>query len=406
MNDPTPRLERDAAVPAHVPDHLVTSFDVYNPTDDAERFYEAFVDFQAATPHPFVWSPRHGGHWLAVRGPDVHALYADHERFSSRYFFMPAAPGQVLLGALTLDPPEHAPFRAFLNAGMTPKIIGGRSDFVRNLAAELATTLLPQRGCEYIAQVGDVLPLSVFLDLVELPLSDREQLARWVDAGTRHPDANERVAALDHLAAYLQPYLDARKGKGGEDLLSRTINATITDRPIDAAEALGAAIHLLLAGLDTVSSLLTFVMMFLARNPDHRRALVEKPDLIPAASLELMRRFPIVTMTRQARMDIDMGNGAVIKKGEMLAIASQFFNLDPTIYERPLEVSWDRPVHKILTFGAGPHRCPGALLGRNELVIGLQEWLKRIPDFGVEDGANVTVCGGTVSKITRLPLVW
>jgi len=405
MNDPTPVPTR-APVPAHVADRLVTDFDVYNPTDDAEHFHQAFVDFQAATPHPFVWSPHHGGHWLAVRGPDVHALYSDHERFSSRYFFMPAAPGQALLGALTLDPPEHAPFRAFLNAGMTPKIIGGRSEFVRNLAAELAQTLLPNRGCEYISQVGDVLPLSVFLDLVELPLSDRAQLAIWVDTGTRDPNPDARVAALDSLAAYLQPYLDERKGKGGEDLLSRTINATIGDRPIGADEALGAAIHLLLAGLDTVSSLLTFVMMFLAKNPGHRRALVEKPDLIPAASLELIRRFPIVTMTRQARMDIEMEGGAVIRKGEMLAIASQFFNLDPTVYERPLEVDWNRPVHKILTFGAGPHRCPGALLGRNELVIGLQEWLKRIPDFGVENGANVTVCGGTVSKITRLPLVW
>jgi camphor 5-monooxygenase len=405
MNDPSPLPER-VAVPAHVADRLVTDFDVYNPTDDAERFHQAFVDFQQATPHPFVWSPHHGGHWLAVRGPDVHALYADHERFSSRFFFMPAAPGQVPMGALTLDPPEHAPFRAFLNAGMTPKIIGGRSEFVRDLAAQLAQDLQPRRGCEYISQVGDVLPLSVFLDLVELPLTDRETLARWVDAGTRHPDPDERVAALDHLAAYLQPYLDARRGMPGEDLISRTVNADIAGRPIEAAEALGAAIHILLAGLDTVSSLLTFVMMFLARHPEHRRALVEKPDLIPAASLELIRRFPIVTMARQARMDIEMDGGAVIRKGEMLAIASHFFNLDPTIYERPLEVDWSRPVHKILTFGAGPHRCPGALLGRNELVIGLQEWLKRIPEFGVEEGAEVSVCGGTVSKITRLPLVW
>lgn len=404
MNDAA--IPQRVHVPRHVPDRLVTDFDVYNPTSDAERFHEAFVDVQQATPHPFMWSPHHGGHWLAVRGPDVHALYADHDRFSSRYFFMPAAPGQVVMGALTLDPPEHQPFRAFLNAGMTPKIIGGRSDYVRTLAAELATEVLPQRGCEYISQVGDVLPLSVFLDLVELPLADRARLAAWVDAGTRHPDANERVVAFNNLAAYLQPFLDARKGQAGGDLISRTINADIAGRPIEAAEALGAAIHLLLAGLDTVSSLLSFVMLFLARHPEHRRELVEKPELIPAASLELIRRFPIVTMARQARVDIEVEGGGVIRKGEMLAIASQFFNLDPSIYERPLDVDWHRPVHKILTFGAGPHRCPGALLGRNELVIGLQEWLKKIPDFGVEAGAQVSVCGGTVSKITRLPLVW
>jgi cytochrome P450 len=403
MND-APPIEK-ARIPSHVPEHLVVDFDVYNPTTDADRYYEAFVEFQRATPYPFVWSPHHGGHWIAVRGPDVLALYGDHERFSSRFFFVPVAPAQVSMGALTLDPPEHQPFRAFLNAGLTPKIIGGRNESVRSLAAELASALAPARGCEFISQMGDVLPLSVFLDLVALPLTDREKLGGLAEASTRDPDPDKRVAAMNGLAAYLEPYLNERRGKGGEDLLSRAANADIAGRPITEAEALNAAIHILMAGLDTVSSLFSFVMLFLAQNPEHRRALVEKPELIPAASLELIRRFPVVTMARQARGDFEI-EGTVFKEGDMVAIASQFFNLDPSIYERPLDVDWNRPVHKILTFGHGPHRCPGALLGRNELVIGLQEWLKHIPDFALEEGAEVTVCGGTVAKITRLPLVW
>ena len=403
MND-AQRIER-APVPAHVPQHLVVDFDIYNPTSDANRFHEAFVDFQRATPHPFVWSPHHGGHWIAVSGPVVYALYGDHERFSSRYFFVPVAPEQVPMGALTLDPPEHQAFRTFLNAGMTPKIFGGRSHFVRTLAQEIASTLAPAGRCEYISQMGDVLPLSVFLDLVDLPLSDREKLGTLAEGTVRDPDPSKRVAAMEGLAAYLEPYLNARRGTAGEDLLSRTANANIDGRPVTAAESLGAAIHLLMAGLDTVSSLLSFVMLFLAQNPEHRRALVENPDLIPGASLELIRRFPIVTMARQARGDFTI-EGTQFKEGDMVAIASHLFNLDPSIYERPLDVDWKRPVHKTLTFGHGPHRCPGAVLGRNELVIGLQEWLRHIPDFEIEKGAEVSVCGGTVAKITQLPLVW
>ena len=403
MND----AQRIAGVqtPDHVPKHLVVDFDIYNPTTDANRFHEAFVDFQRATPYPFVWSTQHGGHWIAVRGADVFALYGDHERFSSRYFFVPAAPEQVPMGALTLDPPDHQPFRAFLNAGMTPKIFASRNEFVRNLAKKIAASLVPARGCEFISQMGDVLPLSVFLDLVNLPLSDRAKLGALTEGTVRAPDAEKRVAAMDGLAAYLEPHLSARRGTNGEDLLSRAVNASISGRPVTEAESLGAAIHLLMAGLDTVSSLLSFVMLFLAQNPEHRRALVKKPDLIPTASLELIRRFPIVTMARQARNDFTI-EGTAFKQGDMVAIASHLFNLDPAIYENPLEVSWDRPVQKILTFGHGPHRCPGALLGRNELVIGLQEWLRHIPDFEIEPGAKVSVCGGTVAKITNLPLVW
>ena len=392
-------------VPAHVPDHLVVDFDVYNPAPEAERFHAAGVEFQRRTPHPLVWSPHHGGHWIAVRGHDVFEIYADHARFSSRHYFVPAAPGQVPLGAFTLDPPEHAPFRAFLSAGMSPRVIAAKTSYVRQLATDLTEALVGRRGCEFIAAFGDVLPLTVFLDLVELPVADREHLGRLAEVATRDPDAAGRVQAITGIAAYLQPHLAARRGSAGEDLLSRAVNAVIAGRPITDAEALGASIHILGAGLDTVSSLFSFVMLFLARHPQHRAELVKKPDLIPAAAMELVRRFPVVTMVRQVREDLDY-QGVRLRKGEMVAIPSAFFNLDESIYERPLEVDWNRRVDKVLTFGNGVHRCPGAVLGRNELVIGLQEWLKRIPDFEVAPGARIPVAGGTVAKILELPLVW
>ena len=174
---------------------------------------------------------------------------------------------------------------------------------------------------------------------------------------------------------------------------------------ITDAEALGACIHILGAGLDTVSSLFSFVMLFLARHPEHRRALVDHPELIPTAAMELIRRFPVVTMVRQVRMDMDY-LGVRLRAGQMVALPSALYNLDETIYERPLDVDWNRKVGKVLTFGNGPHRCPGQVLGRNELVIGLQEWLQRIPDFSVPVDARVPVTGGTVAKILELPLVW
>lgn len=391
--------------PDNVPSERVVDFDVYNPTPDAEHYHQAFVDFQRATPHPLVWTHHHGGHWIAVRGQDVFDLYADHEHFSSRHFFVPAAPDQVPMGAFTLDPPQHQPFRTFLNHGFAFKTVSGKTPLVHQLAADLAGGLVERGSCEFITEFADVLPLTVFLDLVELPLEDREHLGALADAATRDPDPAHRVQAITGIATYLQPHLAARKGKPGEDLLSRAVNADIGGRPITDAEALGACIHILGAGLDTVSSLFSFVMLFLARHPEHRRALVDHPELIPTAAMELIRRFPVVTMVRQVRMDMDY-LGVRLRAGQMVALPSALYNLDETIYERPLDVDWNRKVGKVLTFGNGPHRCPGQVLGRNELVIGLQEWLQRIPDFSVPVDARVPVIGGTVAKILELPLVW
>lgn len=392
-------------LPGRVPERLVVDFDVYAPSHNAGDFFEACVAFQESTPYRVVWSPHHGGHWIPARGQDVFEIYADHERFSSRYFFVPAADDQGQLGALTLDPPDHQSFRAFLNKGMTPNVVAAKKAFVRKMASDLIEGFIDRGNCEFISEFADILPLTVFLDLVELPFDSREDLGAWVEKTTREPDPAKRVEAMHDIAAYLEPYLDARRHHPGTDLLSATVNADINGRRISDEEALGAAIHILMAGLDTVSSMLGFVMIFLAQNPGHRRSLVDDPTLISRAANELLRRFPTVTMARQVRMDTDH-LGVSMKKGEMVAIPSAFYNLDAAIYEEPLTVDWARRVKQILTFGNGVHRCPGAALGLAELVIVLEEWLKRIPEFSVAPGARLPVCGGTVAKILELPLIW
>lgn len=388
-----------------IPPHLIVDFDVYQSTSDAERYHQAYVDFQRGTAAPLVWSERHGGHWIATRGQDVYDLYADHERFSSRHYFVPAAPAQGSLGAFTLDPPEHGPFRAFLDAGMSAKVVSTMQPPIRRLAAELAEQTAPRGGGDFLTAFADKLALTVFLGLVDLPFSDREQLGALVEMAARDPDPDTRVGGIRRIAEYLLPHIDHRRAHPGADLLSRAVNADIGGRRISLDEAVGAAIHLMGAGLDTVSSLFGFVILFLARNPQARRTLVANPNLIHTAATELIRRFPVVVMVRQARCDMDF-LGVALRQGEMVAIPTAFFNLDERIYERPLEVDWDRRVGRLLTFGNGPHRCPGMILGRSELVIGLQEWLARVPEFAVAPGATIPVAGGTVAKLLSLPLVW
>lgn len=389
--------------PDWVPEKLVVDFDVYAPSTDAMDYFEACVDFQQRSVHRCVWSPRYNGHWLPTRGQDVFDIYADHERFSSRYFFIPATGDQGQLGALTLDPPEHQPFRTFLNKGMTPNIVATKKAFVRQLAIELIARFRDRDGCEFISEFADILPLTVFLDLVDLPFDAREDLGRWVAQTTREPDPAKRVVAMQDIAAWLMPFLEARRAQPGADMLSAAANATIDGRPVSEEEALGAAIHLMMAGLDTVSSMLGFVMIFLAQNPDHRKRLVAEPTLIPRAANELLRRFPTVTMVRQVREDLD-DFGAMMKQGDMVAIPGAFYNLDADIYADPLTVDWSRRVKQTLTFGNGVHRCPGAALGLAELVIVLEEWLRVLPDFSIARSGTLPVCGGTVAKILELPL--
>ena len=399
------KLEPSAQHPRHVPDSLVVDFDAYAPSLDALDFFETCVAFQEETESPVIWSPHHGGHWVPTRGQDVFDIYADHERFSSKYYSIPRVEGQGRLGAFTMDPPEHKPFRTFLNKGMTPKIVAEKKAFVRQLAVELIEGFLEKGRCEFITEFADILPLTVFLDLVELPLEGRENLADWVDKTTRERDPTKGAEALLKIAQYLEPFLEERRQNPGADMLSAAATAKVNGCPISNADAVGAAVHIMMAGLDTVSSMLGFLMIFLAQNAKHRQDLVNDPELISRAVNELARRFATVTMVRQVRMDIDY-LGVTMKKDDMVALPSAFYNLDPTIYKKPLSVDWSRRVKQILTYGNGVHRCPGAALGNAELTIVLEEWLKRIPDFSLAPGHELPVVGGTVAKILNLPLQW
>ena len=53
-----------------------------------------------------------------------------------------------------------------------------------------------------------------------------------------------------------------------------------------------------------------------------------------------------------------------------------------------LEVDFNRPRIVHATFGAGAHYCMGSSLARAEIRIFLEEWLARIPDFAIAEGAG------------------
>ena len=162
---------------------------------------------------------------------------------------------------------------------------------------------------------------------------------------------------------------------------------------------------MLIAGVDTTWSAIGSSLWHLATHENDRRRLVEDPALMPLAIEELLRAYSPVTMARVVTEDVEFG-GCPMRAGDKVLMNFPAANRDPAVFDRADEVVLDRAVNRHVAFGSGIHRCAGSNLARMELRVALEEWLARIPEFGLEPGAEVTWAGGQVRGPRQLPVVF
>lgn len=393
------------APPRHVPADRIVDFDIYNPPRAAD-LHSAWKTLQRPETPDVVWTPRNGGHWIVTRGSMIADAYRDHESFASRIVLVPKEVGeQYHFVPNTVDPPEHRPYRGLLSQGLSPRAIKRIEPMVERLASDLVDDLAPRGHCNFTTDFAEILPIHIFMRMCDLPAEDGRRVKYWADQFTR-PDGSMTIAeATEKLYAYLSGPVDSRRLAPGDDFLSGLVTGAVDGTMLTRDQALAVSAQVLLGGLDTVVNFLNFVLLFLARDPDSRRALVTDPGLVPAACDEFLRRFPLATSARVVAADKQYG-GVLLKEGDMIVIPSALHGLDERENPDPMTVDFHRKNIRHSTFGAGVHRCPGSYLARVEVAIAVTAWLKRIPDFAVEPGFEVKWRGGVVGSIEALPLCW
>jgi cytochrome P450 len=392
-------------IPDHVPPWLVVDFDFYRP-EGAD--VDPFLALKKLHDKPTIfWTPRNGGHWVATRGEDITHILTDFETFSSRHVFVPAAKDRPPTIPLEIDPPDHAKYRRLVMPAFAASAVAAWTDEARNLAISLIEGFRHNGECEFMADFARQLPIIIFLKMAGLPLEHREMLVEWVSTGVRPGSLEQRQANLKNLDEYIRDLIAKRRSDdSGDDIISYAFRTGVDSRPLNDDEAWGLCNTMLGGGLDTVATSMGWVALFLARNRDHRRQLIQDPALIPRAIDELLRRFSIPTIARVVRKDMDY-RGARLKAGEQILMPACLQALDEQMFENAMEVDFNRPnARKHCTFSQGIHYCPGAALAQREIRVFLEEWLKRIPDFQVKLGETVRASGGIALGILELPLSW
>ena len=398
---------RNELLPDHVPEYLVRDFNMYAPPGIDKDFHEAWATLlQEDDSCPLVWTQENEGHWLPTRTSIIEEILTDYSRFSSRSIILPKShSADHSLLPTTIDPPEHHFYRKTLNHSMAPAAVNAMGDDIRGIVTSLIDGFVDKGECNFTRDFADILPIRVFLSMMDLPEDDIPQTKYWTDQLIR-PDGTITFAdALQNLKDYIAPYVDERMGGDGTDMLSRMINTETNGRRLTREEAIKLSIQVFIAGVDTVVNLLGFVFLFLARSIEHRLQITSGETTVSDAVEEILRRFPLVTVAREVTEDMEF-HGVQLKAGDMVAAPTPLAGMDNAFTPNAVDVEFGRKQGNSLTFGRGAHTCPGKNLARVELRIAIEEWLKRIPDFHVDNKCQLSFSSGIVGVVNELNLRW
>jgi cytochrome P450 len=397
-------------LPANVPPDLVVDLDFYamaGPQDDIFAAWQAFADRCRAIrggQAPIVWTHRNGGHWIAATGRAVEELFADVEHLSNRSISIPSFEGVHILPGEG-DGEEHSITRIAAIRWFTPQRVRGLAGPIRTIAAGLIEEFRAKGECDFMSDFALKIPMHLFFEMMALPLSDGRMLLDAAEAVIREGVAEKKIAAMHGVFDYLGAVIDQRTPNPGDDLISALILSDYKGGRMPRELVLSISVNLLMAGLDTVASMLGFVVRHLAGDDRLRRELAGHPERIRSAVEEFARRFPVASLGRVVARDFAYG-GVTFKQGDRLFMPTALHSLDDSVYPRAGEVDIDRNPAAIMSFGRGPHQCLGALLARIELAEALTEWLRQIPEFRLTPGKPPTVSCGHITAMTSLPLSW
>ena len=388
-----------------------TDFDVLSPEYVADPFV---IWDRLRTTCPVAHTDRRRSSWLPTTYADVVDLAHDIEHFSSLEIsvipFNGAPEREPVLAyglpPISADPPLHTWTRRLLLPWFSHRKVQEYEPMTRSLCVELIDGFVGLGSADAARDYAQQIPVRVIASILGVPSELSDTFTGWVrDVLEFADDPERRRHGAEGLVDFFVAEVARRASEPGDDLLSDLLHAEIDGQPVEDSIVLGVAALTLIAGVDTTWSAIGSSLWHLATQPDDAKTLATDPEAMPLAVEELLRAYSPVTMARVVTEDIEFA-GCPMKAGDKVLMNFPAANRDPAVFEDADRVVLDRQLNRHVAFGSGIHRCAGSNLARMELRVALEEWLRRIPEFRLADGAEVTWAGGQVRGPRRLPVVF
>ena len=385
---------------------MVISYDPHDPSHLTEGVpFEQLARLRAEAPV----CPTPSGSWYVARYDDVEASLRDVgtfradlgrlsgvdgiEEVPSDQLFLSEIPGQ-----------RHAQIRRLFNATFGPQRMARIEPFIRSTCHALLDELLPDGEGDLHAGYAMPIPGLTMAHVMGLPDQTAAKFMAWsVDGMIMKRPCSPDVGAGHHpLQNFFAEELAARRAhpEGNEDVFTTLMDAVVEGEPLSDQEIVTELHFMIQAGVHTTRGLLAHLVQRLLLDPDLYLRLQSDPSLVPAYMEESLRfDAPVQRTSRRCMAESDI-EGVALRPGDWVEMGIASANRDDAVFDDPESFRLDRPDPRgHLTFGAGPHVCPGASLARLEGLTAVEVLMERVSRMEPVAGATYPPLPGNLGHL-------
>ncbi|MFD0337604.1 cytochrome P450 [Streptomyces sp. NPDC127117] len=289
----------------------------------------------------------------------------------------------------TVDGAEHRRLRTKTSQALTPRRLEEIRPDIEKFTEELLDALDEQsrRSENGVVDLKSVfaqpLPMRVVGMLMGVDEAEHPMLMKRYKAFfSMLTPQEERLALLAELDVFYAALVRERTARPTDDLTSALILAEEGGAPLTEEEVVGNLKAMVAAGHETTIGLILNAVRALLTHPDQLRRVLDGQIPWETVIEETLRWDTPTThlLMRFATQDIQVGD-EVIAKGEGVVISYRAIGRDIEQHGADadaFDIARPAPIRH-MTFGHGPHICPGAALSRVEAGIALPALFARFP---------------------------
>jgi cytochrome P450 len=290
------------------------------------------------------------------------------------------------LNIMRMEGAEHLRLRKVVARGFTERRVMQLRPKIQAIVDELLDAM-EEAGppANLVTAFGTPLPATVIALILGVPVEDRPLFTEWSKAmiATTSMPVEQIQDYLAKQYQYVSDMVDERVKRPREDMVSDLTAAYLADDSITKDELVGLCVFLLATGHGSTANQISYGTYVLMKYPEEMAKLAADPTLAKTAADELLRyavNDEAAIFSRYATEDVEV-NGQLVRAGEAVLPCRTAANYDPEVFDNPEQLNIARTPNPHVTFGAGPHYCPGAGLSRAQIRIAFESLFRRFPNL-------------------------